>query len=140
MKVIDKFAVGIIDKDKRQIKYLEQFKIIDEVKGNGALILWRHKTLEKHHFIVQICPALEQWLKEVCERENIDLSEFGENVLEGIKYHTKSTSRLNDPKLQKLFAEVNKKSDNTSIRKLKNWISLLREKNYKVDINELING
>ena len=140
MKRINKFAVGIIDKDKRQIKYLDQFEIIDEVKGKGALILWRHKNLEVNHFIIQICPALEQWLKEVCEDENIDLTDFGQNILDGIKYYTKSASKLNTPKLQRMFTEINKRTENKSVKKLKNWVTLLKEKNYKVDINELING
>ncbi len=140
MKRLNSFAVGIIDKDKKQIRYLEQFKIIDELKGKGALILWRHKEESKHHFVVQICPALEQWINEICDEEKIDMSDFGENTLEGIKYFTKSISRLNNPKLQTLFNEINSKNENRSVKKLKNWIRLLKEKNYQVDINELING
>ena len=140
MKTINKFAVGIIDRDKRQIKYLDEFQIIDEVKGKAALILWRHKKLEVNHFIVQICPALEQWLIEICVKESIDLCDFDENVLEGIKYHSKSSSRTDNPKLKKLFSEVIKRNESLSVKKLRNWITLLKEKNYKVDINELING
>ena len=40
MKELNSFALGIIDKDKKQIKYLDKFKIVDEVEGD--LILWRH--------------------------------------------------------------------------------------------------
>lgn len=139
MKGLSGFAVGIIDKDKKQIRYLEHFEIIDEVNGEGALILWRHKEKWKHHFIVQICPALEQWIKEVCEQEKIDLSGFGENILEGIKYFTKSISRLNNQKLQLLLNQVNSRNENISVRKLKGWVKLLKEKTYQVDINELKN-
>lgn len=77
---------------------------------------------------------------KICETESIDLSRFGENALNGIKYFTKSTSRLNNPTLQSLFNEINKKNENINVRKLKYWITLLKEKNYQVDINELING
>ena len=64
---------------------------------------------------------------------------FGDNALEGIKYYTKSTSRLNHPRLQTLFDEINRKNENVIVRKLKGWIKMLLEKNYQVDINELKN-
>ena len=138
MKGINGFAVGVIDKDKKQIKYLDKFEIIDEVTGD--LILWRHTDKQIHHWIIQVCPALEKLLLKICEAEHIDTSDFGENALDGIKYYTKSTSRLNNPKLQTLFNEINRKNENVIVRKLKGWISKLKEKNYQADINALKNA
>jgi hypothetical protein len=137
MKGLDSFALGIIDKDKKQVKYLDSFKVIDKVEGD--LILWRHADENIHHWIVQICPALERLLLKICEAEHIDTTGFGENALDGIKYYTKSISRLDNPKLQALFSEINSKNENVVVRKLKGWIKLLKEKNYKVVINELVN-
>ncbi len=138
MKGLNSFAVGIIDRDKKQIKYLDKFEIIDEVAGD--LILWRHTEKQIHHWIIQICPALERLLLKICETENIDTSDFGDDALEGIKYFTKSASRLNNPTLQTLFNEINRKSKNLIVKKLKGWVKILKEKNYQVDINELKNG
>ena len=137
MKGLNSFALGIIDKDKKQIKYLDSFKVIDKIEGD--LILWRHADERIHHWIIQICPALERLLLKICETENIDMVDFGENKLDGIKYYTKSTSRLDNPKLLALFSEINRKNENVIVRKLKGWVKLLKEKNYKVDINELVN-
>jgi len=137
MKRLNSFAVGIIDKDKKQIKYLDKFEIIDEVAGD--LILWRHTEEQIYHWVIQICPALERLLLKICETENIDTSDFGYDALEGIKYYTKSTSRLNHPILQTLFNDINRKNENVIVRKLKGWIKMLLEKNYQVDINELKN-
>ena len=137
MKGLNKFAVGIIDRDKKQIKYLDKFRIIDEVAGD--LILWRHVDIEIHHWIIQICPALERLLLKICEIENIDTSDFGSDALEGIKYLTKSTSRLNNPTLQALFNEIRRKDENVIVKKLIGWVKILKEKNYQVDINELKN-
>ncbi|HVV03547.1 MAG TPA: hypothetical protein VHC96_04955 [Puia sp.] len=135
----DRFAVGIIDNDKAQIKYLKDFDIVDKIEG--SLILWRNRDKAKHHFIIQICPALERWILNICGNENIVLAEFGiASDLEGLKKYTKSISSLEDEKLKALFKEISLKEENISIRKLKNWIGLLKEKNYKVDINELKNG
>jgi hypothetical protein len=135
----DKFAVGIIDKDKKQIGYLNDFLVIDELKG--TLILWRHNDKQKHHYFIQICPALERWIMNVCESENIDLTIFGlKNELDVIRKETKPASSINNYKLKSLFAEINKKINNSSVSKLKAWIRLLKEKNYQIDINELKNA
>jgi len=137
MKGINGFALGIIDNDKKQIKYLENFNSVDQVEGD--LILWRHKDLNIHHWIIQICPALEKWILKVCETEHIDMSNFGVNAFEGLKHYTKSLERLNNSILSALFSEINKKDNNINVRKLKNWIKILKEKNYLADINELKN-
>jgi len=134
----DKFAVGIIDKDKKQIRYLNQFSMLDEIKED--LILWRHTNKQTHHYIIQICPALEKWIMKICKAEEIDLNAFGLNELDGIRRETKSISSINNAKLKLLFAEINKKVNNTSIKKLRNWIKALKEKNYQFDINDLKNG
>ena len=72
-------------------------------------------------------------------RNHIDTGNFGDDALEGIKYFTKSTSRLNNPTLQDLFNEINRKNENVIVRKLVGWVKILKEKNYQVDINELKN-
>ena len=138
MKTLNSFAVGIIDKDKKQIKYLDRFEMIDKVEGDS--ILWRHSDKDIHHWIIQICPALEKWLLKICEAEDIDISDFGEDTLNAIKYYIKSASSMNDPRLRSLFDEISKCNENLSVRKLKGWIKLLKERNYKVDINQLINA
>jgi len=134
----DKFAVGIIDKDKKQIGYLSQFSIIDEIKD--TLILWRHTDKQKHHYVIQLCPALEKWIMKICEEEQIDLSDFELNDLDIFRREAKSTSSINNRKLKSLFAEINNKVNNTSVKKLKNWLTILKEKNYQIDINELKNA
>ncbi len=94
-------------------------------------------------FIIGLFRFALHWkdcLLKICETEQIDVSGFGENTFDGIKYYTKSTSRLYNPKLQALFTEINKKNENEIVRKLKGWTKLLKEKNYKVVINELVNA
>ena len=135
MKESDKFAVGIIDNDKKQIKYLSQFNIIDLYKDD--LILWKHKV--KHHYIIQICPALEKWILKVCEMEGIDLVDFElENDLDGLKRITKSLSSMYNKRLEGLFKEI-RNTQNESVGKLKGWIDLLKVENYRIDINDLKN-
>ena len=79
-------------------------------------------------------------LLKICETEKIGTNDFGDKVMNGIKYFTKSTSRLNSPKLHTLFNEINRKNENVIVRKLKGWITILKERPYQVDINELKNA
>ena len=133
----DKFAVGIIDNDKRQIKYLNEFEEIDKIEG--SLILWKHRT--KSHYIIQICPALEKWVLNVCELERINLVEFGLSTdLEELKRYTKSQSGLEDKKLKSLFKTISNKYNSKDVCKLRSWIDILKNKTYKVELNELRNG
>jgi hypothetical protein len=138
-KLKDSFAVGIIDNDKVTIKYLKNFEVVDTV--DSSLILWRHRDKLKHHFIIQICPALEKWILDVCEEENISLADFGlSSEIEKLTEYTKAISSMKDKKLNDLFRIISTKRENVRVRKLKNWITLLKERNYHVDINALKNG
>ena len=138
-KFKDRFALGIIDSDKVQIKYLKDFDVIDKVES--SLILWRHRNKAKHHYIIQMCPALEQWILDMCREEDIILGDFGiDPNLEALRKYTKSDASTSDKKLIALFKEICSKTDNVWVRKLKSWVTLLKEKNYQVDIKELQHG
>jgi polyhydroxyalkanoate synthesis regulator phasin len=103
--------------------------------------LWRHKDKDKHHFIIQICPALEKWILEVCKKGSIDISKFGlTEFLDSLKNYTKTQSNLQDEKLKKLFKEIANKKDIKEVNKLRSWITILKGKNYRVDINDLKNA
>jgi hypothetical protein len=138
-KLKDRFAVGIIDNDKNQIRYLAEFAEVDKVEG--SLILWRHSKKEKHHYLIQICPALEKWILNLCEEEGINVADFGlRKDLDGLKEFSKSRRSLNEKSLVDLFSEICQKIENINVRKLKFWITLLKDKNYNVDINQLKNA
>jgi hypothetical protein len=84
---------------------------------------------------------LESWLLNICKDENINLVDFKlPPDLERLTEYTKSRRSVGDIKLRNCFKAINRKTENISIRKLKSWVTLLKDKNYKVDINDLING
>lgn len=133
-KLKNQFAVGIIDNDKLQVNYLREFEEIDKVLD--SLILWKHPT--KDHYIIQVCPALEGWLWNVCKKGEIKSFEFAQSI-EKLKVLTKTKTSIKDSRLKNLFKEISQREDLIEVRKLKGWIKLLKEKNYQVDINELKN-
>jgi hypothetical protein len=132
----DKFAVGIIDNDRKKAKYLNKFIEIDNIEND--LKLYKHK--EFHQYYIEINPAMEVWILKVCEQEKINITDFGlPGNLKALKRITKPQTSVKDKRFIDLFLEFNR-SGNKSVMKLKGWLKLLKEKNYAVDINELINA
>ena len=132
----DKFALGIVDKDKKELDYLKEFEILDEV--TGYLFLWKHTII--HHYIIQIVPEFEPWLIKVVHELGIDLLEYElPNDLKGMYKYAKKKSSKNDSNLRRLFYDFARR-DHIALKKLTHWIRYLKEKNYNADINKLING
>ena len=132
----DKFAVGIIDNDKKKAKYLSGFDLIEKI--GDSLTLLKHKN--KHQYCIEITPAVEVFILKVCEEIEINLAEYGlPNELRELKRITKSLTTSKDERFTKLFKQM-KECENEKVKKLIHWISLLKKDNYQVDINELKHG
>lgn len=137
----DEFAVGIIDKDEKDIDYLkDEFEIVNDKIATYA-ILFKHKT--RHHYIIQLCPVSETWICNVCKEVKIDLTgsdyKLPNNPIE-LGYKTKKVSSKYDPTFRLLFKTIVKKSEESNFEpvvKLKGWLRLLVDDNYKVDLSEL---
>jgi len=128
----NKFAVGIIDKDKRQISYIKEFKTI--VDG-GAIILHKHQS--KSHYLIQINPAIESFIIENAKKAGINLMEFDlSSDIDKFKKITKSSTSKVDTKLIKLFKAL-KDKPTQDILKLSSWIEYLKDKKYGANIEEI---
>ena len=129
----DSFALGIIDKDKREIPYLQEF---DLVYFKDSLYLYKHKT--KHHYIIQITPAIEKFFLKAAEEKDIDITTFGLPV--GLKELTKITKQISDKNeadfkmFRQLFKELSGASE---FVKLASLIQYLGDNMYKADIEKL---
>ena len=134
-KFVDRFALGIIDKDKNDIDYLKEFSLVDEVENE--VFLWKHK--EKHHFVIQIKPEIEPWLLKISEELGIEIQDY--NLPKNLKDFYKVTKRITskyDKRLIGLFKEINrKKEENNKLRQISQWINILKAKTYNVTIEEL---
>lgn len=129
----DDFALGIIDRDKKKIIYLNEFVL--EIEVTGEIILWKHPA--KHHYIIQICPAIESWILKRSVEMQLDLSAF--NLPQDLKELcaiTKTIVSQKDARFRALFNAM-KSSDNEVMSTLINWISHLKEKKFKADLQSL---
>lgn len=93
----DKFAVGIIDNDKRRVSYIDEF---DEVgKTENLTFLW-HKV--KHQYLIKVGKvhkAMETFLKANVEAMGMKMEDFDlPSNLEELQESTKdSIATLKDP-------------------------------------------
>jgi hypothetical protein len=130
------FAVAIIDKDKTELNYLKECKRIHDA---DKLILWKHEN--RNHFIIQLNPPLEEWVIEILDENKLIIEYFGysRNYKELKRQIKNDIDNEGDEKLNKLLNAIIK-TDCPAIRKIKSFLLYLKEKNYKVDINELKNA
>src|SRR5450631_1519186 len=66
------FAVGIIDKDKKDLNYL---KNCSSIYVANKLILWQHDK-RKIQFVLQFNPPLEKWIIEILNENNLRIEDF----------------------------------------------------------------
>lgn len=135
-KFKDKFSVGIVDKDKKELKYAQSFNEIINIEN---LLLYRHKNNEVHHYLIFIKPAIESWIIENAKSANIKLKNFDltDNIDDLTKRSKKITSK-NDKNFKNLFKEFQKQQVKKVII-LSEWIKYLKDKNYNARVDDLIN-
>lgn len=131
----NEFALGIIDKDKERVQYLDEFVEIDKV--NPHLILWKHKDPKVHHYLIHIVPAIEKWVYNITSELSVDVSRHGlPSRFEDLRTFTKTRTAKDDPAFKALFKELRTK-DHDAVKKLIHWVITLKTKNYRVTIEEL---
>ncbi|MEO8413951.1 MAG: hypothetical protein ABI472_09840 [Ginsengibacter sp.] len=130
------FAVALIDKDKTELNYLRECKVLYNA---DKLILWKHE--KQSHFIIQLNPPLEKWTIDMLDENKLTIEDFGysRNYKKLKKEIKDDIDKEDDEKLNKLLDAL-VKTDCSTIKKLKSFLIYLKEKNNSVDINELLNA
>ncbi|WP_195630129.1 hypothetical protein [Bacteroides finegoldii] len=68
----DKFAIGIIDKDKVQLGYIRE---CDTIAQTEHLTLMKHR--ERHQYLITIAPAVDKFVLDSAEEQKVDAEAFG---------------------------------------------------------------
>ena len=127
------FALGIIDKDKKEVPYLQEF---DLVAYSDSLFVHKHKS--KSHYIIQITPAIERFFTKAANEIGVDLALYG--FSSDMKELTRVTKQVSDKNetvfktFKRLFRDL---SDAPEMARLANLIQYLGEKRYEVEVREL---
>ena len=126
----DGFALGIIDKDKKEIDYAKSF---DEIENRAQLRLLKHPL--KNHYFIQIIPAMEKWIVENAEEVGIDLSDYGlPNDFNELRRYSKSVKTKKDDRFKRLFKEM-KNQNASGVLLLSKWVKYLKQHPYNADLN-----
>lgn len=110
-------------------------KEFSEICNNGKLIL--HKHLRRHHYIIQINPAIERFIIDAAIEVGISLSDF--NLPDDITLLTKESKTVNsknDERFKRLFRAL-LAGNALQVGRLARWITYLKENNYSADVGLL---
>lgn len=129
-KFADRFAVGIIDADKRQPSYINEFQ---EVVSSEHLKLYRHKS--RFHFIILVYPAADGFILHCTQEANVDMAEYGLSpVLKEFTSETKNVMSNKDIRFKRLFKSIENAHE---MRILKALLSHLADKTYYASDDEI---
>lgn len=129
-KFSDRFAVGIIDADKRQPGYLKEFH---EIASSEHLKLFRHT--DRPHFIILVHPAADVFILSCAKAAKIDITDYNLSpVLKEFTKQTKNVMSNKDPRFKRLFKSM---EDACEIKLMKSLISYLANDTYNVSDHKL---
>ena len=101
-KFWDRFALGVIDDDKRKPSYFEEFK---PIASSSHISLLQHP--ERRHLFIIISKAVEYFILAGAQELGVRLEDCGlPSELNELKKRTKSVKSADDPVFKKLFKRL----------------------------------
>jgi hypothetical protein len=129
-KFADRFAVGIIDADKRRPGYLSEFC---EIASSEHIKLFRHPV--RPHFIILVHPAADGFILSCAEVANVNMADYGlSSKLKEFIAQTKNVMSNKDPRFKRLFKSMENVGE---IRLMKSVIVYLVDKTYEASNDDL---
>ena len=132
-KYSDNFAVGIIDNDKVEPKYVNEFQLIAK---HGRLQLLHHKN--RPHYLITINPAVEKLIIDCAAEIGLDLKAYGlSSDLKKLTKLTKKVSSNTDSTFTKLFKDLEESSDFKVLRKTLHYLVSNQYGSKEEDLKEI---
>lgn len=129
-KFADRFAVGVIDHDKRTPGYLDKMDLLSEYEH---LRLYKHPT--RPHYLITIKPAIEELVISCAKELDVDTKLYGvPSSMEELKKMTKCVDSNGNPQLTALFRAFKTSKEMTVLRET---LEYLNNKKYQTNIEEL---
>lgn len=128
----DKFAVGIIDKDKVELGYIKECR---EIAATEHLTLMKHKDCGQ--YLITIRPAVDGFIMDIARNDEISLQDYG--LPSRLKEFTKECKRVTsnkDSRFKDLFKAL---KNNRELRNLRVALEYMIENKYRIDVNTLRN-
>lgn len=126
----DKFAIGIIDKDKVEMGYVRE---CDVVATTNHLTLFKHRQYPQ--YLITIAPAIDKFILDVSKQQAIHTEEFDiPSEQKAFTKVSKSVTSNSDKRFKQLFSAIH---ENGEICALQNALHYLLEARYATDPYQL---
>lgn len=126
-KFSDRFAVGIIDKDKVQVGYLKE---CDLVISSEHLQVLKHRIFP--HIIITVSPAMDAFLLDCAKEQGVQPEHFKlSSDLKKFICRSKKITSNKDEDLKSLIIAI---KDNKEMKSLGMTLRYLQEKKYNFDL------
>lgn len=125
-KFANRFAVGIIDADKRRPGYLNEFR---EIASSQHLKLFRHPV--RPHFIILVHPAIDGFILSCAEVAQVNMTDYELSpVLKEFTAQAKNVMSNKDVRFKRLFKSM---KDVGEMKLLESVLSYLVSTTYNAD-------
>lgn len=129
-KFADKFAIGIIDKDKVELGYIKDCNTVAETKH---LTVMKHKSV--HQYLITVEPAIDKFILDCATEQKVNPEIYDlPSKLKDFTKVSKSVTSNDDRRFKELFEAI---KENYEIKTLKKVLKYLSEQQYKADIEQL---
>ena len=126
----DRFAIGIIDKDKVELGYIGECDVIAQTRH---LTLMKHR--EKCQFLITVAPAIDRFVLDCSMDCGVNTEDYGiPSELKAFTEISKSVTSNTDKRFKALFAAIR---DNQEVSALRNVLRYLSDKKYNADLEQL---
>lgn len=131
-KFADRFAIGMIDADKRRPGYLDEFM---EIASSEHIRLFRH--YRRPHFIILVYPAADGFILSCAESAHVDVREYGLSpVLKEFTVQTKNVMSNKDIRFKRLFKAIKVTGE---MKLLESVLTYLIDNCYQISDQEILN-
>lgn len=129
-KFADRFAVGIIDADKRRPGYLSEFR---EIASSEHPKVFRHPV--RSHFIILVHPAADGFILSCAESAQVNMMDYELSpVLKEFTAQTKNVMSNKDVRFKLLFKSM---KDVGEMKLLKTVLTYLVSTTYNADEDKI---
>lgn len=106
-KLQDQFAIAVIDRDKKEPASVQNYELIAQ---NQFLMVSKHR--QRPHYLIHICPAIEEFILVAAAELKVDLAEYGlPTDRDQLKQKTKTVTAKEDEKFARLFRSLRSASN-----------------------------
>ena len=129
-KLTDQFAIAVIDKDKKEPASVQNYELI---AANRFVMVSKHR--QRPHYLIHICPAIEEFILAAANELNVNLADFGlPTDRDQLKLKTKTVTAKEDEKFARLFKALRPASN---IRCLDELLQYLLSGRYNASEEEI---